>query len=96
VIEMERKFICSELAAEILNLLYEKGEKSRFTIEERTKNLIRKIIIETTLNELELEELIKESEGLAGKTYKITEKGKKIVEEERAKVKETKHSLTEV
>jgi len=25
---MERKFICSELAAEILNLLYEKGDKT--------------------------------------------------------------------
>lgn len=89
------KFTNSRLAAKILDIL-EKGDKSIFTIQERTKDLVRETVIEPTLSELESEGLAKETERLPGqKVWQITEKGKKLVEGEKAKAEQTKRLLKE-
>jgi len=89
------KFTHPRLAAAILDTL-EKGSKSISVIQERTKNVIKETIIEPTLNELELKGLVKEVERLPGrKVHKITEKGKKLIEEEKSKAEQTKRLLKE-
>lgn len=88
------EFTYARLAAEILCLL-EEGEKSLFTIEHKTKNLIEEIMINHTLTELMLEGLVGKTERLPGGTvyYYLTEKGKKLVKEGMTKAKKDRRFL---